>query len=337
MAKIGDVARRAGVSTATVSRALSNPDSVRPETRKLVLDAVRELGYTPNAAARNLRAGRSRMLLTVVPLLSNSFFARIVSGIDQEASRRGYGTIISEESPDSVEKQAHLLDLAAAGLFDGVLLLSALMPRVGRRSLADMGMPLVRVCSRREPGAGAVLLEEREATLIQTRHLLGLGHRRFMYISGGAGNINDIPRYEGFCEAIAEAGLQPDQQIRVEGFFDFASGTAAAHRFLELRAEGRAPTAIVAVGDQMAIACMKGIQEAGLRIPEDVSIVGFDGIDFTNYCQPTLTTIVQPAEDMGAAAAGLLIDMLQGERDPGEIVFPATLRVAGSTGPAPAG
>lgn len=332
--KIGDVARRAGVSTATVSRTLSSPHTVRPETRKLVLDAVRELGYTPNAAARNLRAGRSRILLVVVPYLSSSFFARIVSGIDLAAANLGYGIILAEKVLTG-ERQAELINLASAGLFDGALLLSSLVPRSRNRILTEVGLPIVRVCATAEQGLPTILLADREASREGTRHLLGLGHRRLLYLSGGRGNVNDVQRYAGFCEALAEAGLGEADHVRLEGDYEFASGSRAAETYLSMRSRGPVPTGIVSAGDQMAIGFMKGVQEAGLIVPRDLSIVGFDGIEFTNFCHPTMTTIVQPAEDMGAAAAELLISLLKNEDGPEEIVFPGTLRIGGSTGPAP--
>lgn len=334
-AKIGDVARRAGVSTATVSRTLSNPQSVRPETRKLVLEAVRELGYTPNVAARNLRAGRSRILLVVVPFLSSSFFARVVSGIDLAAANLGYGIILAEKVLTG-ERQAELINLASAGLFDGALLLSSLVPRTRDRILTEVGLPIVRVCATADQGLPTVLLADREASREGTRHLLSLGHRHLLYLSGGLGNVNDVERYAGFREALAEAGLGEADQIRLEGDYKFASGTRAAETYLAMRSNGGAPTGIVTAGDQMAIGFMKGVQEAGLVVPRDLSILGFDGIEFTNYCHPTMTTIVQPAEDMGAAAAELLVSMLRNEDGPEEIVFAGTLRIGGSTGPAPA-
>lgn len=334
MANINDVARRAGVSTATVSRALANPVSVRPETRDAVLEAVKALGYVPNRAARNLRARSSRMILVVVPWLTNSFFPPLFRGLEKEATRQGYGTILSEQAL-STDQQARLLDMAGAGFFDGAILFAEPMQQPGARSLATADMPVVYAAMQTDATAHAVCVREREAVIEQTIHLLAHGHRRFLYVSGGAGNPNDIQRYDGFLTALAEAGIGVDGHVRVEGDWSYASGYAAGDAWLDLHARGGAPTAVFAIGDIMAIGFMRRLLSAGIRIPEDVSVVGFDGIEATLYCHPTLTTVEQPAEAMGAAAARLTIDLLEGRDAPRRIDFEGTLRIGESSGPAP--
>ncbi|WP_181704973.1 LacI family DNA-binding transcriptional regulator [Chthonobacter rhizosphaerae] len=333
--KIADVAARAGVSTATVSRALAAPDSVSPDKRERVLAAVRELGYTPNAAARNLRAGRTSMVLVVVPKLANPFFNGVVRGADEALTAEGFGMIIGDLD-NTADKEHRLVDIALAGHIDGALILSGRVPRHGARTMKQAGIPMVGVCvASDDPQIPAVLIDDAAAARTQVEHLVGLGHRRLLYVSGPRGNGNEIARWRGFTEAAAAAGLGAEAIQRAEGDYTFAAGTRAADLFLALPAERR-PTGVVAVSDEMALAFIRRVAEAGVRVPGDVSVVGFDGIEVGDYCAPRLTTIRQPSRDMGREAARLLVAAIRGEPSPpGARVLGAELKVAESTGAPP--
>lgn len=347
--RIADVARRAGVSTATVSRALANPDIVNAETRERVLEAVRATGYTPNVAARNLRARRSMMVLVVVPDIGNPFFSEVLRGVDETLSAAGYGLIIGNLG-QRAELEDRFVDVAFAGQVDGVLLLNGAILAGRGRSLADASVPLVAACEV-VPGAGIpqVEVQNREAAGLVARHLVGLGHRRLGYIQGPPANILERERFRGFRDALEEIGAEagdvgegPDAGpaeivVTFPGDFSFEAGSRAATAFLAL---GDRPTAIFAANDEMAIGFIKAVTAAGLRVPEQVSVVGFDAIDFSEYCEPTLTTIVQPRGAIGRKAAEMLLARMVGETDdlpPHVVRFHADLRVGGSTGPAPSG
>jgi LacI family repressor for deo operon, udp, cdd, tsx, nupC, and nupG len=184
-----------------------------------------------------------------------------------------------------------------------------------------------------------VLVREREAAAEVATHLLALGHRRFGYLAGPAGNYNERERWQGFATALAAAGIAPATVLRLVGDFHAASGLAAGRRFLALPADRR-PSALFAASDMMAIGFIRALREAGLAVPAAVSVVGFDGILLADYCSPPLTTVRQPREAMGRAAAGLLLRLLGGEPIPPEERarrLPAVLRPAGSTAPPPAG
>jgi len=309
--KIADVARHAGVSTATVSRTLSVPDMVRPETRQRVMAAVAALDYTPNAAARNLRSGSTNTVLVVLPKLANGFFGEVVRGVEAELAREGYGLIVSDLD-DVEEREQHVMRLAAAGHVDGVLLFSGRMPRSGGRSLADLGLPVVAANARIDhPGVPNVLVDERPATAAQVRHLHGLGHRRIGYLAALPGNVNDVPRWAGFLDGLAEVGLPAEQALRFEGDYSFASGARSAAAFLAMPPDER-PTGLASGSDEMAIAFMNRIRAAGVRVPEEVSVIGFDGIEFGAYCEPGLTTMRQPQRPLGVAAARKLLEGLDG-------------------------
>jgi LacI family repressor for deo operon, udp, cdd, tsx, nupC, and nupG len=336
--RIDDVAALAGVSIATVSRAIANPDRVSAATRERVLEVVRRIGYTPNVAGRSLRAARSGMVLVVVPSLITPFFSELLLGIDQALSAQGYGLLIGNLH-DRAEKEARLVELVFAGQADGVILLDGRVPRGRDRSLTDASVPLVGVSIPAAEGVPAVLVRDREAAAAVARHLLGLGHRSFGYVSGPAapaiGHYIEHERWTGFAGALAAAGIPADAVIRWPGTFHLASGIEAGHRFLAATAR---PTAVFCISDMMALGFMRVVQDAGVIVPRDVSVVGYDGIQFADLCTPVLTTVRQPREAMGRAAAELLVRLIQGEPIPAEertLRLDAVLRPGASTAPPP--
>jgi LacI family repressor for deo operon, udp, cdd, tsx, nupC, and nupG len=332
--RIADVAAVAGVSIATVSRALTNPGRVNAATRERVLEVVRRLGYTPNLAGRRLRAARSMMVLVVVPTFITPFFSELLLGVDQALSARGYGLLVGNLH-GGVDKEEHLIDLVFAGGADGVVLLNGRVLRKGVRSLGHSGVPMVAVSVPPSADVPQVLVGEREAARAVAEHLLALGHRRFGYVTGPEGSYIERERWAGFSEALAGAGIGVDTIARYPGSFHVATGVQAARRFL---AEPERPSAVFAVSDMMAIGFMRTLHAAGLVVPRDVSVVGFDGIEFADYCEPPLTTVRQPREAMGRAAAELLLRLIAGEEiPPAERILrlEAALRPAESTAPPP--
>jgi LacI family transcriptional regulator, repressor for deo operon, udp, cdd, tsx, nupC, and nupG len=200
---IAEVAALAGVSIATVSRALTNPERVNAATRAHVLEVVRRTGYTPNVAGRSLRRARSMMVLVVVPSFITPFFSELLLGVDRALSAHGYGLLVGNLH-DGEAKEARLLDLVFAGQADGVLLLNGHVLRTDTRSLADTTVPVVAVSvPTAMPGVPAVLVQDREGAAAVARHLLELGHRRFGYVSGPEGNYIETERWAGFSDALA--------------------------------------------------------------------------------------------------------------------------------------
>ncbi|MEJ1161904.1 LacI family DNA-binding transcriptional regulator [Prosthecomicrobium sp. N25] len=335
-ARIAEVAKLAGVSAATVSRALANPEKVSPEAREKVMAAVRTTGYTPNVAARNLRARKSRMVLVVVPNIGNPFFSEVLRGIDETLSAAGYGLIIGNIGQDDDEGR-RFVDVAFAGQVDGVILLNGRILQARGRKLTDAATPVVAACET-IPGAPIpqVEVQNREAAEAVARTLLDLGHTRFGYVEGPRANILERERGGGFRDALERAGIPKSSLVVFPGDFSFRSGSAAAERFLAL---AERPGAVFCANDEMAIGFVKTVRDAGLQVPRDVSVVGFDAIDFASYCEPPLTTVVQPRGAIGQKAAELLIERMRGgtsELPPHVVRFHATLRPGGSTGPAPA-
>jgi len=334
-ARISDVATAAGVSTATVSRALAFPDRVSEATRLRVLEAVRELNYTPNEAARALRVGATRMILVISPYLySGAFFNGVINGLDAELASAGYTMIVgSVDGP--IEKARRLVDLVYSRQLDGVVVLTGVDPVVEGRSLLDAEIPIVSICSpMSKPSVPAVLIDDEECARKQFRHLFALGHRRFVYLSGADQHYSEIVRYRGVRKEARASGLGEADVIRLAGLYTLESGAEAGRRYLQLADR---PTGIVCASDEMAIGFIKTVSEAGLRVPRDLSVVGFDGIPFTRYYEPSLTTIVQPQAALGARGAEALLTLI---RDPLALPTPriglrGELRIGGSTGPAP--
>ena len=232
------MAEVARVSTATVSRALAAPNHLCPETRERVLAAVRDLGYTPNEAARALRAGASRMILVVVPYLSNGdLFAGIVNSMDAELSAEGYTMIVGSLTRT---RRAAWSTSSMHGRSTAIIL-TGHIPLIDGRSLRDAGVPIVSICCQLDaPDLPTVLVNDEECAAAQTRHLIDLGHRHLLYVSGSEGHYNEIVRYRGFLKAAAASRAET---LRYVGAYTLESGAAAARHFLA--GLDRRPTGVV--------------------------------------------------------------------------------------------
>jgi LacI family repressor for deo operon, udp, cdd, tsx, nupC, and nupG len=300
-ATILDVARRAGVSTATVSRALAAPERVAEETRARVIEAITATGYTPNASARNLRARSTNIVLALVPGMSNTFFTPILNAIEDVLSAAGYGMIIGD-TRGSPQKESHYTRFIRAGQVDGVILFTGHLPRDGELAPDSGRVPIALVCNEivGDRRFSVFDVDNRAAARRATTYLIEAGHRHIGHIGGARDNIEASERLKGFRDALAGAGLPIDEKAVWGGGFRFENGVAAAGRFLALR---RRPTAVFAAADDGAIGFIRTVRNAGLRTPEDVSVVGFDDIDYASVIDPPLTTMRQPREEMGRLAA----------------------------------
>lgn len=322
--RIADVARIAGVSTATVSRVLAHPDKVRPKTRDLVMEAVRHCGYTPNSVARNLRKRRTMTALVVIPNLANPVFAQILRGIDDELTQSGYGLVIGNLD-NCKEREARYVELALSRQVDGVILMNGRIPESDKRTMREAGLPMVAMCAAiADDTIPNVVVQDREASRAAVKYLVQLGHRRLGYIAGPSSNIIAAERLAGFLQGLEEAGLTETDFVKWEGRFVFSAGVAAAEAFLDLKDR---PTGVYASSDESAIGFMKVVRAAGLRVPEDVSVIGFDGIEFADYVEPTLTTFRQPLHELGRTGASVLMKMIheQMQREDWNVRLPLEL------------
>ncbi len=325
---IRDVARRAGVSTATVSRALANPETVAAATREAVFAAIAETGFAPNASARSLRARTTKMVLALLPGIGNSFYTPILNAVEEVLSLAGYGMLMGDTRMDRA-REAHYDRLVRSGQVDGVMLLTGRLPHPDFAGL-DARIPITLICNDIPglEGLPVIEIENREAARSLVAHLVGLGHRRIGHAIGPTDNVEAWYRLDGYRTALADAGLAEDESIVWQGAFTFEAGVRVAHQFL---AHGAPPTAVFTANDEMAMGFIKTVKDAGLDVPEDVSVVGFDDIEFARYFDPALTTIHQPRAELGRLAAETLLARMTGKgKVPLRTRLPCTLVVRDS-------
>jgi LacI family transcriptional regulator, repressor for deo operon, udp, cdd, tsx, nupC, and nupG len=330
MNTITDVARRAAVSTATVSRVLSQPGIVSPATRERVLRAVADLGYEPNPAARALRTLRAQKLLVTLPDISNPFFAHVIRGAEEAARDAGYAVILGDTRHDPELENQYAAMLRRREV-DGLLFLGHRLPESLSSAVAKTpGLtPVVNGCEYSpELGVSSVHIDNAVAGEEAMRHLIDLGHTRIGVITGPLISPISRDRLDGVHRAAAAA---PATRLNVRhGDFSVEAGFNQAANLL---AEG--VTALFCFSDEMAIGAMNAVRSRGLACPADVSIVGFDDIRFANYLQPALTTIAQPMSEIGRRCVDLLIKIIVGDlTKPAIVTLPHRLVVRGSTGPA---
>lgn len=303
-ARIKDVAALAGVSTATVSRTLSSPDNVGAGTRKRVMEAVKATGYRINSAARDLRQRRARSILILAPNLSNTFFSRIFAAVQEEASAAGLTVQISDSriGPDRLSSLGH------DGRADGIVLLDgSLDPEL----VNGWRLPLLQLSEWNDGyDAPRIGIDNRAAAGLAVEHLSDLGHRQLLHVSGPMDNVLAVTRREGF---LACAGEREIDHAVIEGDFTLEAGAKAARLWSTMQPR---PTGVFCASDECALGFISECVNIGFEVPADVSVVGFDDIDFADRFLPSLTTIHQPRNEMGRAAAKRIIAMMQAT--PGE-------------------
>jgi len=297
--RLTDVARRAGVSPATVSRVLSRPELVSPAMREAVMQAVTATGYRMNQAARNLRKQRTGAVVALVPNLGNPFFAKILSGMGQELNAAGFDLLVGDTMDEGGRHRAlnRFLDPSRA---DGIILLDGQVTQADLAALPQ-APPLVMACEWIEGSAvPRVVLDNALGTELAARHLRELGHSRIGWIGGPPANVLHKARLEGLARVLGK--VPPGYP----GDFSLQSGAQAARAWLASRPALR-PTAIVAFSDESAAGFMGEVQRHGTHVPREVSVIGFDGIEWVAHLPTPLTTIRQPKRDLGRIAARNLI------------------------------
>lgn len=331
MTTIRDVAARAGVSTTTVSHVINRTRKVDPATAARVEAAIDALGYRPNALARSMRRGRTHTVGIIIPDIANPFFGDLARSLEDHMFEAGYSAIICNSDGDG-HKEVRYLDVLLSKKVDGLLLIAATQPSERLRQLVDSGPPTIVV--DRELGElplPQVLVDNRRGGELAGRHLLELGHRRIGVIAGPGGLGTTARRLEGFRDATDAAGVEIDEGLIARGDFRAASGRAAMDRWLQ---RGTLPSAVFAENDVMAIGALSAAHSAGLDVPRDLSVVGFDGIAFGADVTPPLTTVAQPTEDVAATAVSMLFERLAGlDTDARRVELPVTLQVRGSCAP----
>jgi LacI family transcriptional regulator len=309
---IYDVARLAGVSTATVSRALNGTGQIAPATRATIDAAVEQLGYHPNTVARSLVTKSTQTIALLLPEITNPFYAALVSGIQRCALETGHTMLLCTTESDP-EREEQYLNLLRAKQVDGVLVDGLVLPPDTIARFVRNGLPIV--CLDRDVDSTAVPLvqvDNRLGARMATEHLLSLGHRRVGHIAGAPDLRISEERIEGYREALSAAGLEPEPQLLAVGSFTEEGGYEAMRALLE----STELTGVFAANDLSAIGAVSAIVESGRRVPEDVSVVGFDDLRLSRYTTPPLTTIHQPALEIAERATQLLLDLAAGREVP---------------------
>lgn len=303
-----DVARLAGVSIGTVSNTINRPDMVRPDTREAVLKAIEELGFVPNQQARVLSGASSRVIGLVVLDVGSPFFMSMALAVEKAANEAGYAMMLCN-SGGSAAKEKDLLAMLAAQRVLGVLLTASGRP--DRAKHHDSPVPLVHLGYPGGANDCSVYVDERAGARAAAEHLLALGHERIAYVGGTRSLRHFEERRAGIHSAVIAAGLDPEVTLvdaSVDGGFGTEQGITAAQQLLE----GDLPTAIMCGNDMLAFGVYKGLHRAGVRVPDDVALVGYDDIDFAADWVVPLTSVRQPTHHIGDGGARLLIEHATG-------------------------
>jgi LacI family transcriptional regulator, repressor for deo operon, udp, cdd, tsx, nupC, and nupG len=327
MVRIADVARMANVSTATVSRVISNAGTVKKETAEKVLEAIKKLNYQPNMLARQLRRSETKTILVVVPDITNTFFSAVLRGIESVAIENGYQVLLGD-ARNNVETETSYLTILGQKKADGLILLTA---RTDQKILEELSQdyPVVLACEYYEgTQLPTVSIDNVSSARKATEYLISLKHKRIGHISGPLNVVVGRDRCKGFHQAMAKHGLSIDPSLVQEGEFSFESGFNLMMKCLSLE---EPPTAIFAGNDEMAMGAVKAAKSKGVRVPEDLSVVGFDDIKFASIFEPALTTIAQPTFDMGQKAMHLLLRLINNEElEKDQFILPDKLIVRDS-------
>lgn len=331
-----ELGRLAGVHPSTVARVLNDDPQQRvsEEVRARIIALAREHGYQPNHLARSLRTKRSFVAGTVIPDIANPFFAILFRGIEDALAASGYSVIMANTDDEAAREQRSIAMLRGRQV-DGLLIATARRHDPEIEALAATGFPFVLVNRHTDPIPGnAVVPDDYAGAVAAIEHLIALGHRRIAHIAGSDDMSTGHTRRQGYLSTLQRHHLPADPDLVVPGSYREPGGYEAMRRLLDLP---RPPTAVFAVNDLAAAGAVRAIEEAGLQVPRDVSVVGFNDLSAAIGTARLLTTIRLPLHEMGEAAAGRLLAQITGERvSPEPLVIPVELVVRQSTGPAPA-
>jgi len=327
MSTIGvkELAEIAGVSTASVSRALSNPNRVSKRMRRKVLMAAEKVGYQPNRLAASLRTSRSRNIIAIIPDISDTFNSGVIQSLERAAAERNYSVLFGD-TQGIRDRELAYGSMVSSKQADGIIVFSHRLP-FHDEQLASPEFelpPLVNSCEyahspfRDTSRLPLVTIDNVKAGRDVTEHLLGLGHKEIAVITGDIESSSAQQRLEGYKEALSDAGLPFRPELIQEGDYSLEAGVTSTRKILLAK---KRPSAIFCMCDESAFGCIATLREHGFDVPKDISVVGFDDIRFARYLHPSLTTIAQPVEEIGQKCAEILLDMIDGK----EIGQPKTI------------
>jgi LacI family transcriptional regulator len=329
MVAIREVAQRAGVSVATVSRVINDSPLVNEPLRQKVRQVMADLDYTPSAPARSLKGGRTKLLGVLVAQSPNPFFGTIVRGIEDVAYVAGYGVIVCSSDYDRT-REATYISILRQHRVSGIIVTPLRTYQDEVPALRHGRTPVVSI-DQRLPGADSVMLDNVAAARLATAHLIGLGHRRIGLITGPLSTVSGRGRLVGYRRAARQAGLPLERALQAAGPFTEQSGYELTRTML---ARPDRPSALVTATNDLTLGAMVAARRTGLRIPDDLALVGFDEMSWTQTLVSPVTTVVQPAYEIGVTACHLMLDRLLGRYDGAvrRLYLPAHLSVRQSCG-----
>jgi LacI family transcriptional regulator len=302
-ATIKDVARESGVSVATVSRVLNDKGPVSETTRERIRGVADRLRYSPHGAARSLITNRTAAIGVLLPDIYGEFFSELIRGIDMASRRRGYHLLVSGSHGDRAELEAVLR--ATRGRVDGLIVMSPELDAETLRANLPETLPVVLLnCASDGAWFDSITIDNHGGACAMVTYLIGLGHRRIALVKGPAGNFDASERQKGYRDALRELPDGWSADLEFEGDFSEEAGYRAGVRILEL---AQRPTAVFAANDGMAIGALSAFRDAGVRVPDDISLAGFDDIPISRFTAPTLSSVRVPIADLGALAITRLL------------------------------
>jgi LacI family transcriptional regulator len=329
---IKEVANRAGVSVATISRVLNHPESVAPATRKRIEAVMESLDYTPNWFARGLKLNRTGTIALMVPEILDQGYMEIAKGVEDVARQKDQNIILATTEEDR-NRELKTIESFIERKIDGLIIVSSVLTKKDLAQFRNQKMPVVFIGKNPElTGVNGVLTNYSEAAAEAVNHLIEIGHRRIAMIQGSRPFNENREKSEGYHQAMEKAGLDHSEDWVVEEENTIEGGFLAMSK---LFSEGRKPEAVFVTSDYMAIGAMDKIKQMGMRVPEDIAIIGFDNLRISGYVEPKLTTVAKPMYRMGLVAARLLMDTIEEDRpdaEPQEILIQSKLKIRKSCG-----
>jgi LacI family repressor for deo operon, udp, cdd, tsx, nupC, and nupG len=307
--KMSDVAKLANVSPATVSRVLRQPELVSEKTKQKVLGAIKELNYQPHKIARQFRTKETRIILVVVPDITSAFFSLVLRGIEHTAVENGYQVILGD-TENNVEREREYIDLLFQKQVDGMVLLTARSDKTHLEKISNQ-FPMVLACEYIDGlDVPTVSIDNVSSARKVTEHLIKLGHTKIAHITGPMNVILSRDRLRGYEQAMMKYDLNIDPAFIQEGDFSIKSGYSQMVNLLSLE---NPPTGVFVSNDEMALGAIKAAKDSGIKVPEDIAVVGFDNLKIVSVFEPYITTINQPKYEIGKKAMDLLLKLMKGE------------------------
>jgi DNA-binding LacI/PurR family transcriptional regulator len=327
---IKDIARVAKVSHSTVSRALHNSSLVNHETAERIRQIAREKGYRPSAVARSLVTRKTRTIGVVVTRIADPFIAEVVNGIEEVANDHGYSVFLANSNADP-DREVKVVHSFHERRVDGILVTASRVGALYMPLLTEMRVPTVLI-NNQHPGefVHSVMIDNPAASRQATEHLLQLGHKRIAYIGDQFGFQSDIERFAGYRSTLEVADIPFFPELTAHGDGKAEGGMRAMEKLLGL---ADPPTAVFCYNDMSALGALRAIHAHGLRVPDDISVVGFDDLFIASYISPTLTTISQPMRQMGSMAMEILLNLFSGSNSKTNMKVQGQLIVRESTAP----